>query len=58
LNLTARATDKKAYDRLGDLRQKGEDGYKSCFTQRAPKQPSFAQATEQTQALLAAAMGK
>ncbi|WOH47334.1 hypothetical protein [Bradyrhizobium sp. sBnM-33] len=27
--------DRKAYDRLGDLRQKGEDAYKRCFTERA-----------------------
>jgi hypothetical protein len=50
--------DKKAYDKLGDLRQKGEDAYKRCFTERAPQQPSFAEATKQAQALLAAAMGK
>jgi hypothetical protein len=50
--------DKKTYDSLGNLRQKGEDGYKRCFAQRAPQQPSFAEATRQAQALLAAAMGK
>ena len=50
--------DRKAYDKLGNLRQKGEDAYMRCFTQRAPKQPSFAEATKQAQALLAAAMGK
>ena len=50
--------DKKAYDRLGDLRQQSEDAYKRCFTERAPQQPSFAQATKQAEALLAAAMGK
>ena len=49
---------KKAYDRLGDLRQQGEDAYKRCFTQRAPQQPSFAEATKQAQALLAAAVGR
>jgi hypothetical protein len=48
--------DKKAYDRLGNLRQLGEDAFKRCFTQRSPQQPSFAQATKQAQALLAAAM--
>ena len=37
--------DKKAYDKLGDLRQKGEDAYLRCFTQRAPQQPSFVEAT-------------
>lgn len=50
--------DKKTYDKLGDLRQQGEDAYKRCFTQRAPQQPSFAAATRQAQALLAAAIGK
>jgi hypothetical protein len=50
--------DEQAYDRLGDLRQQGEDAYKRCFTARAPQQPSFAEATKQAQALLAAAVGK
>jgi hypothetical protein len=50
--------DKKTYDKLGDLRQRGEDAYKRCFTQHAPQQPSFAEATRQAQALLAAAMGR
>lgn len=50
--------DKKAYDKLPDFRQQGEDAYKKCFTQRAPQQPSFAEATKQAQALLAAAIGK
>ncbi len=50
--------DKKAYDRLGDLRQRGDDEYMRCFTQRAPQQPSFIEATKQAQALLAAAMEK
>jgi hypothetical protein len=49
---------KRAYDRLGDLRQQGEDAYKRCFTRRAPRQPSFAEATKQAQALLAAAVGR
>jgi hypothetical protein len=48
--------DKKAYDRLGNLRQQGEDAFKRCFTQNAPQQPSFAQATKQAQVLLAVAM--
>jgi hypothetical protein len=48
--------DKKAYDRLGDLRQQGEDVYKRCFTQRAPQQRSFVEATRQAQAVLATAM--
>lgn len=50
--------DKKAYDKLGDLRQQSEDAYKRCFTQRALREPSFAQATRQAEALLAMAMGK
>lgn len=50
--------DKKAYDKLGNLRQRGEDEYMRCFTQRAPQQPSFVEATKQAQALLAAAMEK
>jgi len=49
--------DKKAYDRLGDLRQQGEDAFRRCFTQRAPQQPSFAEANRRAQALLAAAVG-
>ncbi|MGZ3324873.1 MAG: hypothetical protein ACXU9C_28375 [Xanthobacteraceae bacterium] len=48
--------DRKAYDKLGDFRQQGEDAYKRCFAQRAPQQPSFADATRQAQALLAVAM--
>ena len=50
--------DKKAYDKLGNLRQRGEDEYMRCFTQRAPQQPSFVEATKQAQGLLAAAMEK
>ena len=46
--------DRKAYDKLGNLRQKGEDEYKRCFTQNAPKQASFAEATRQAQKLLSA----
>ena len=53
-----RKIDKQAYDRLGDLRRQGEDAYKRCFSQRAPQQPSFADATRQAQELLAAAMGR
>jgi len=50
--------DRKAYDKLGNLRQKGEDEYKRCFTQNAPKQPSFAEATRQAQSLLSSALNK
>ncbi|MBR1246461.1 hypothetical protein JQ609_05900 [Bradyrhizobium sp. AUGA SZCCT0169] len=56
-DLQSKRIDSKAYDKLGDLRQKGEDAYKKCFTERAPQQPSFAEATRQAQALLARAMG-
>ena len=57
-DLQSNRIDRKAYDKLGDLRQQGEDAYKRCFTQRAPQQPSFVEATRQAQALLATAMGK
>ena len=50
--------DRRAYDKLGNLRQKGEDAYKRCFTQNAPKQPSFAQATRQAESLLSAALNR
>jgi hypothetical protein len=50
--------DRKAYDKLGDFRQQGEDAFRRCFTQRAPQQVSFAQAVKQAQALLEAAIGK
>jgi len=50
--------DRKAYDKLGNLRQKGEDEYKRCFTQNAPKQPSFAEATRQAEKLLSAALNR
>lgn len=56
-DLEAGRIDKKAYAKLPDLRQQGEDAYKKCFTQRAPQQPSFAEATKQAQALLAEAIG-
>lgn len=48
---------RKAYDKLGDLRQQGEDGFKRCFTERAPQQPAFAEATKQAQSLLETAIG-
>jgi hypothetical protein len=50
--------DRKAYDKLGDFRQQGEDAYKRCFTERAAQQPSFAEAIKRAQALLAVAIGK
>lgn len=57
-DLESKRIDRKAYDKLGDFRQQGEDAYKKCFTQRAPQQPAFAEATKQAQALLAEAIGK
>lgn len=57
-DLQSNRIDRKAYDKLGDLRQQGEDAYKRCFTQRAPQQPSFVEASRQAEALLAAAIGK
>jgi len=57
-DLQFKRIDRRAYDKLGDFRQQGEDAYKRCFTQRAPQQPSFAEASRQAEALLAAAMGK
>lgn len=50
--------DKKAYDKSGNLRQQGEDAFRRCFTQRAPQQASFAEATKQAQKLLEGAIGK
>ena len=50
--------DRKTYDKPGNLRQKGEDEYKRCFTLNAPHQASFAEATRQAQELLVAAIGK
>ena len=46
--------DRKAYDKLGNIRQKGDDVYKRCFTENAPKRPFFAEATRQAQRLLQA----
>lgn len=40
------------------VRQNSEAAYARCFAQRAPKEPSFATATRQAEALLAAALGK
>jgi hypothetical protein len=50
--------DRKAYDKLGDLRQQGEDAFRRCFTEQAPRQASFAAAVKQAQALLEVAMGR
>jgi hypothetical protein len=57
-DLQSNRINRKAYDKLGDLRQQGEDAYKRCFRERAPQQPSFAEATKQAQALLAEAIGQ
>jgi hypothetical protein len=50
--------DRKAYDRLDNFRQQGEDAFKRCFTKLAPQQPAFTAATRQAEALLAAALAK
>jgi hypothetical protein len=55
-DLRSEKIDRTAYDKLENLRQKGEDEYKRCFTQNAPKQPSFAEATQQAEKLLSAAL--
>jgi hypothetical protein len=57
-DLRFKKISEKAYDKLGNLRQQGEDAFRRCFTRRAPQQPSFAEATRQAQALLIAAMGR
>lgn len=57
-DLEANRITRKAYDKLGDIRQQGDDAYKKCFVARAPQQPSFAEATRQAQALLTLAMGQ
>lgn len=49
---------KKDYDKLGNLQEKGDALYKSCFVKRAPQEPAFAEATRQAQALLEQAIGK
>jgi hypothetical protein len=50
--------DKQTYDKLGNLRQQGEDAFRRCFTRYAPQQASFVQATRQARALMSAAMGR
>jgi hypothetical protein len=49
---------KKAEPMDENVRQNSEAAYARCFAQRAPREASFAQATRQAQALLAAALGK
>jgi hypothetical protein len=48
--------DRKTYDKLGDIRQKGDDAYKRCFTRNAPNRPFFNEAAQQAQRLLQAAL--
>ncbi len=47
---------RKSYDKLGALRQKGDDAYKRCFTQNAPNRPFFAEAVRQAEKLFSAAL--
>jgi hypothetical protein len=54
--LRLKQIDRKAYDKLGDLRQQGEGAFRRCFTEQAPWQASFAAAIKQAQALLEMAM--
>ncbi len=56
--LERKQISKAAYDKLGDLRQQGDDAFKRCFVQQAPQQPAFAAATKQAQALLERAIGR
>ncbi|MBR0935589.1 hypothetical protein [Bradyrhizobium jicamae] len=56
--LRRKQIDRKAYDRLGDLRQQGDDAFKRCFIQQAAQQPAFTEATRQAQSLLELAIGK
>ena len=55
-DLRLKKIDKKSYGKLGDLRQKGEDEYRRCFMQNAPRQAAFAEATRQAQELLSTAL--
>lgn len=56
--LRQKQIDKKAYDKLGNLREQGDQAFRRCFKERAPQQPAFAEATRQAQALLETALGK
>jgi hypothetical protein len=49
---------RKAYDKLGDLRQQGEDAFRRCFTEQVPQQAAFGAAVKLAQALLEMAMGR
>jgi hypothetical protein len=58
-NVVAAPAAQEAEDRYIAARDAaGEDEYKRCFTQKAPRQPSFARATRQAQELLSAALNK
>lgn len=56
--LQQKRISQKAYDKLGNLIQQGEDAFKRCFAPLAPKEPAFAEAQKQAQALLQTAVGK
>ncbi len=56
--LQQKRISQKAYDKLGNLTQQGEDAFKRCFAPLAPKEPAFAEAQKQAQALLQMAVGK
>jgi hypothetical protein len=58
VRIAACIAQKKAEPMDEKVRENSEAAYARCFRQRAPQQPSFAQATKQAQALLAAALGK
>ena len=58
VRIAACLANKKAEPQDDDRRQKSEDIYARCFARRAPREASFAQATKQAQALMAAALGK
>ena len=44
--------DEKAFDRFTGFREQGDIAFRRCFTEKAGKQPAFARATRQAQALL------
>ena len=58
VKIAACIAQKKAEPMDEKVRENSEAAYARCFAQRAPKEPSFATATRQAQALLAEAIGK
>jgi hypothetical protein len=58
VKVAACIAQKKAEPMDENVREKSEAAYARCFSQRAPKESSFAAATKQAQALLAEAIGK